>query len=183
MLRRNSLLRGWWGQHRLPREAVDAPSLGGTQGQVGPWTDQSGGWQPRPWQKVRTRWSLRSLSSEAILWFYDSMKNWSKKRNQIQKALCYWERYHNSHTVQVFGSSARMQPTKRMYCQPPINFNCGAAPWEVPAGRWSGFADVIWSSPNSSCYFIYLLTLFKVKPANSRPKLRQLLATFEADSR
>ena len=60
-------MRHW---HRLPRDTVNAPSR--------PvwmvfWAAWSGGGQPCLWQGVGTRWSLRSLPTQAILWFYNSL--------------------------------------------------------------------------------------------------------------
>lgn len=58
---------------------------------------------------------------------------------------------------------------KSTYCQSQLCC-CPSrgASWKLKPS----FADsVIWLLPNSSCCSIYLFTLFKVKPANSRPKL------------
>ena len=38
-------------------------------GGLRPWAAWSGGWQPCPQLRVGTRWSLRSLPTQAILWF------------------------------------------------------------------------------------------------------------------
>jgi len=63
-------------QEQLPREAVDAPSIrGGVQGQVGwgpgqhglVWNGEVGG--PACSRGVGALWSLRSLPTQAILWF------------------------------------------------------------------------------------------------------------------
>jgi len=37
---------------------------------MGPWAAWTGGWPPCPWQQVGTGWALRSLPTQAILWFY-----------------------------------------------------------------------------------------------------------------
>ena len=56
--------------HRLPREAVGAPSLEVLKARLDEvWAAQSEGWQPCPWQGVGTGWALRSLPTQPILWF------------------------------------------------------------------------------------------------------------------
>ena len=39
------------------------------------WAAWSSGWWPCTWQGVETRWSLRSFSTQAILWFYDTLRS------------------------------------------------------------------------------------------------------------
>jgi len=51
----------------LPREAVGIPSL--EPGWMESWADWAGGEQPRPWLGAGMGWA--SLSTQAILWFYD----------------------------------------------------------------------------------------------------------------
>ena len=63
------------------------PISGGIQGQgwVGAWEAWCGGWEPCLWWGVRTRWSLRSLPTQAILWFYDPSQD--KLANKHVKSL------------------------------------------------------------------------------------------------
>ena len=57
--------------YRLPTEVVDAPSLEVLKSRLdGPWAAWAGGGQPCPWQGSRT-WSLRSLPTQVMLWFYE----------------------------------------------------------------------------------------------------------------
>lgn len=60
----------------VAREAMDAPFLEVLKARVGmgPWAAISSEWQPCPRQGTGTRWSLRSLLIQAILWFSNSMK-------------------------------------------------------------------------------------------------------------
>lgn len=76
---------------------------------------------------------------------------------------------HNSDSKQVVGYFARIQPMKSIYCQSQL---CCCPLRGASQKLKKTFADnAIWLLPNSSCCSIHLLTLFKVKPANSRPKL------------
>ena len=68
------MVRHW---SRLPREAVDAPSLEVFKTRLGAALGnliESVASLPSP-GGGRTRWSLRSLPTQAILWFYDLQKN------------------------------------------------------------------------------------------------------------
>ena len=57
---------------RLPREAVAAPPWQCSRpGWMELWATWSGGRCPCSWQGGGTRWSLRSLPTQTILWFYD----------------------------------------------------------------------------------------------------------------
>jgi len=63
-----SVVKRW---HRLPREAVAAPLPGSVQGQVGWSSEQPGVVESvlAHGRGVGTRWSLRSLPTQTILWF------------------------------------------------------------------------------------------------------------------
>lgn len=52
-------------QYSASLEALNA-------GVDGAWAAWAGGWHC-PWQKDETRWALRSLPTQNILWFYDSV--------------------------------------------------------------------------------------------------------------
>ena len=67
-------LRGWWGPGAGCRELwMPHPWRCSRLGWMGPWAAWAGEWQPCPQQETGTGWALRSLPTQAILWFYDSM--------------------------------------------------------------------------------------------------------------
>jgi len=76
---RIDVLRGWWGTDMCCPENLWVPMPGDIQGQVG-WgsgqldlvTDLMDG-NPTRGRGVGTRWSLRSLPTQAVQWFYDSI--------------------------------------------------------------------------------------------------------------
>ena len=56
--------------YMLPREAVGTPSLESPRPDwMGPWAAWAGAWQPCPQERAGTWWSLRSLPTQAVLWF------------------------------------------------------------------------------------------------------------------
>ena len=80
-----STLKSCSGSNRAPSSALrvddrltanrNEPWLDGP-GWMGLWASWSSGRCPCPWQGVGTRWSLRSLLTQTILWVYDSMILW-----------------------------------------------------------------------------------------------------------
>ena len=72
MLGENSLLRGWWGSGTGCPEKLwmPHPLRCWRPCWMGPWAASSAEWQPFPQQGHGTKWSLRFLPSQAILWFY-----------------------------------------------------------------------------------------------------------------
>ena len=61
-------MRCW---NRLLKQSVDAPSLEVFMARC--WMGHPSGWQPYPWRGLGMGWALRSLPSQDMLWFYDSM--------------------------------------------------------------------------------------------------------------
>lgn len=65
--------REWWGAWTMCSERLWVPILRGVQGQVG-WgcrqPDLVG--KPADSRRAGTRWSLKSLPSQTVLWFYNS---------------------------------------------------------------------------------------------------------------
>ena len=62
-------------------------------GWMGPWAAwagmKCGGWWPCLWRGVGASWSLRSLPTQAILWFYDSMTVKSKFKMMMNNSDNY----------------------------------------------------------------------------------------------
>jgi len=73
------VLQLWWMPH---------PWRCSRPGCMGPWAASFSGWQPCPQQEGGTAWTLRSLPTQAILWYYDSSSKhqelswmWKNDRN------------------------------------------------------------------------------------------------------
>ena len=72
--------RSLYGDDCPERLWVPRPWRCSRPGWMGPWAAwagiKCGGWWPCLWWGVGASWSLRSLSTQAILWFYNSMILW-----------------------------------------------------------------------------------------------------------
>ena len=77
MLWGNSLLREQWGPGTAAQRNCGCPIPEGIQGQVGwgPGQPKLIGGNPTHWREAETRWSLRSLPTQAILVFCDEERN------------------------------------------------------------------------------------------------------------
>ena len=84
-----SLLRGWRGLTQVAQRSCGCPLPGSLQGQVG-WGFEKPGLVegvPAHGRRLGTRWSIRSLPTQSILWFYDSPEKVQHKPTKFIKRV------------------------------------------------------------------------------------------------
>jgi len=115
----------WWGPGATAQRKCGCPISGGIQGQVG-WALGSLSWwvATSPWQGVGAGWAFRSLATQTVLWFSDSMI-------AAAKFSCgsSWDFSLSSPGNSFDLRSATFNPTQDDFQQPALDdFHCRSVP-------------------------------------------------------
>ena len=107
------VVRPW---HCCPEKlCVPHPWRCSRPGWMGPWATWANGWQSYQWQGIGSRWSVRSLLLQAIVWFYDlSSKNVCEDVPRLQSSISilYYTELYWTLLVVLLWHFARMTATK-----------------------------------------------------------------------